>query len=65
MPCVILADVWQGTPFFVIIILAGLQTIPDDLYEAAYMDGASGIKAFFSITLPLVKFPLFIATIRA
>ena len=63
MPCVILADVWQGTPFFVIIILAGLQTIPDDLYEAAYMDGASGITAFFSITLPLVKFPMFISTI--
>lgn len=63
MPCVILADVWQGTPFFVIIILAGLQTISDDLYEAAYMDGASGIKAFFSITLPLVKFPLFISAI--
>ncbi|PIE35906.1 hypothetical protein CSA56_02360 [candidate division KSB3 bacterium] len=63
MPSVILADVWQGTPFFVIIILAGLQTISDDLYEAAYMDGASGIKAFFTITVPLVKFPLFISAI--
>jgi len=63
MPCVVLADVWQGTPFFVIIILAGLQTIPDDLYEAAHMDGAGGIKAFFTITLPLIKFPLFISTI--
>ena len=63
MPCVVLADVWQGTPFFVIIILAGLQTIPDDLYEAAWMDGAGGIRAFFTITLPLVKFPLFISTI--
>ena len=63
MPCVVLADVWQGTPFFIIIILAGLQTIPEDLYEAAHMDGAGGIKAFFSITLPLIKFPLFISTI--
>jgi multiple sugar transport system permease protein len=63
MPFVILADVWQGTPFFVIIILAGLQTIPDDLYEAANMDGSGGIKSFFYITLPLVKFPMFIATI--
>ena len=63
MPFVITADVWQGTPFFVIIILAGLQTIPDELYEAAHMDGASGIKAFFSITLPLIRFPLFISTI--
>jgi len=63
MPCVVLADVWQGTPFFVIIILAGLQTIPDDLYEAAHMDGAGGMKSFFAITLPLIKFPLFISTI--
>ncbi len=63
MPFVITADVWQGTPFFVIIILAGLQTIPEDLYEAAHMDGAGGIKAFFSITLPLIRFPLFISTI--
>lgn len=63
MPFVITADVWQGTPFFVIIILAGLQTIPDELYEAAHMDGAGGIKAFFSITLPLIRFPLFISTI--
>ncbi|TET52386.1 MAG: sugar ABC transporter permease, partial [Actinomycetota bacterium] len=63
MPFVITADVWQGTPFFVIIILAGLQTIPEDLYEAAHMDGAGGIRAFFSITIPLIKFPLFISTI--
>jgi len=63
MPSVILADVWQGTPFFVIIILAGLQTIPEDLYEASRIDGAGGIKSFFYITLPMVKFPLFISTI--
>jgi len=63
MPFVITADVWQGTPFFVIIILAGLQTIPEELYEAAHMDGASGIKAFFSITLPMIRYPLFISSI--
>jgi len=63
MPFVILADVWQGTPFFVIIILAGLQTIPEDLYEASNMDGAGGIRSFFFITLPLIKFPMFISTI--
>jgi multiple sugar transport system permease protein len=63
MPFVVVADVWQGTPFFIVIILAGLQTIPDDLYEAAYIDGASGVGAFFRITLPLVRYPLFIATI--
>lgn len=63
MPCVITADVWQGTPFFVIIILAGLQTIPEDLYEAANIDGAGGVRSFFYITLPLIKFPMFISTI--
>jgi multiple sugar transport system permease protein len=63
MPFVITADVWQGTPFFVIIILAGLQTIPDDLYEAAHIDGAGSIRAFFTITLPLIRFPMFISTI--
>ena len=63
LPFVILADVWQSTPFFVIIILAGLQTIPEDLYEAANMDGAGGMRSFFAITLPLIKFPLFISTI--
>lgn len=63
LPFVITADVWQGTPFFIIIILAGLQTIPEDLYEAAHMDGAKRVRAFFSITLPLIKFPLFISTI--
>ena len=63
MPSVILSDVWQGTPFFIIIILAGLQTIPDELYEVAHIDGAGAIKSFFMITLPLVRFPMFIATI--
>mgnify|MGYP006290427453 FL=1 len=63
MPSVILSDVWQGTPFFIIIILAGLQTIPDELYEVAHIDGAGAIKSFFRITLPLVRFPMFIATI--
>lgn len=63
MPFVVTADVWQGTPFFIIVILAGLQTIPDDLYEAAKMDGAGRIKSFFKITLPLIRFPLYISTI--
>lgn len=63
MPFVIIADVWQGTPFFVIIILAGLQTIPEDLYEVSNIDGAGGVRSFFFITLPLIKFPMFISTI--
>ena len=63
MPAIIVADMWQGTPFFIILILAGLQTIPDDLYEAAGIDGAGSIQKFFKITLPLVRFPMFVAII--
>jgi len=63
LPAIILTDMWQGTPFFIILILAGLQTIPDDLYEAAGIDGATSIQKFFNVTLPLVRFPMFVAII--
>lgn len=63
LPSIILADVWQGTPFFIIIILAGLQTIPEELYEAAKIDGAGGIKSFFHITIPMAKMQILVATI--
>ena len=48
----ILAATWWGIPFFAITLLAALQSIPKDLYEAASIDGASPIQRFFSITLP-------------
>ncbi len=51
---VIFADVWKTTPFIMIILLAGLQNIPDDLYEAAQIDGARGWQRFRLITLPLL-----------
>lgn len=50
-----LADVWKTTPFVVIILLAGLQAIPTDIYKQAKIDGAGMLKSFFSITLPLIK----------
>lgn len=50
----VVADVWKTTPFITIILLAGLQTIPRSLYEAAAIDGASGWLAFRTITLPLL-----------
>lgn len=50
----ILAATWWGIPFFAITLLAGLQSIPKDLYEAASIDGASPIQKFFSITLPFL-----------
>lgn len=55
MPSAILVDVWKTAPFMALLLLAGLQTIPDDLYEAAAVDGASRIQQFFSITLPILQ----------
>lgn len=48
-------DIWKTTPFVALLLLAGLQVIPSDVYEAATVDGASKIQQFFSITLPLLK----------
>ena len=50
----LLADAWQWTPFMFVIILAGLTSIPDDLYEAADLDGAKPRQSFFFVTVPLV-----------
>jgi multiple sugar transport system permease protein len=58
---VIIADVWKTTPFIALLILAGLQVIPDDVYEAAKVDGASTWQRFTQITLPLVKPALMVA----
>lgn len=51
---IMMTDVWQWTPFMILIILAGLQSIPVDLLEAAEVDGASGWQQFWSILLPLL-----------
>ena len=52
---VIFVNVWRGLPFFIITILAGLVSIPDHLYEAAEIDGASIMDKFWKITLPLLR----------
>jgi multiple sugar transport system permease protein len=52
MAAVILAVVWQGFPFFAVTLLAGLQAIPAELYEAAALDGASPFASFWNVTLP-------------
>jgi len=51
---VMMTDVWQWTPFMILIVLAGLQSIPVELYEAAVVDGASSWQLFWRITLPLL-----------
>lgn len=53
--CIILAEVWKCTPFVTIILLAGLQSIPSELYEAISVDGAKSWQKFKLITLPLLK----------
>jgi multiple sugar transport system permease protein len=53
-PAAIVADLWRGVPFFAILILADLQSVSKDLYEAAEVDGASVLQQFRKITLPLL-----------
>ncbi len=63
MPAVIIESVWKGTPFVMILLLAGLQTISPEYYEAAAIDGASAWQRFLDITLPLLRPSLAVATI--
>ena len=59
----ILVDVWKTTPFMALLLLAGLQTIPGDVYEAARVDGATVIQRFLRITLPLLKPSILVAVL--
>ncbi len=63
MPSVIAIDVWKTTPFMALLLLAGLSTIPKELYEAARVDGANQVRQFFSVTLPLLAPTLAVALI--
>ncbi|WP_027409012.1 carbohydrate ABC transporter permease [Anoxybacteroides tepidamans] len=58
---VIFADVWKTTPYMALLLLAGLQTIPSSLYEAASIDGATKWQQFIKITLPLLKSSILVA----
>lgn len=59
----ILVDVWKTTPFMALLLLAGLQVIPNDVYEAARVDGANVYQRFFQITLPLLKGAILVAVL--
>lgn len=63
MIAVLIVDVWKTTPFMALLILAGLQMIPRDMYEAAKIDGIHPVKVFFKVTLPLLKPALLVAVI--
>jgi trehalose/maltose transport system permease protein len=59
----ILIDVWKTTPFMALLLLAGLQVIPGEVYEAARVDGANVWQRFFQITLPLLKGTILVAVL--
>ncbi|MEG2841900.1 MAG: sugar ABC transporter permease, partial [Ruthenibacterium sp.] len=63
LPSVIVTIVWQGVPFFALMLMAGLQGIPTDLYEAANIDGATGLQKLFRITIPSLKDVIFVTTL--
>ena len=58
---IIVAEVWKTTPFIALLLLGGLALVPEDLYKAAKMDGATGWQRFTKITLPLIKPALMVA----
>ncbi len=63
MTAVLIVDIWKTTPFMALLILAGLQMVPKDIYEAAKIDGVHPVKQFFRITLPLIWPAVMVAVI--
>ena len=63
MIAVLVVDIWKTTPFMALLILAGLQTVPQDIYEAARIDGVHPVKVFWKITLPLIRPAVMVAVI--
>ncbi|MDD3693558.1 MAG: sugar ABC transporter permease [Oscillospiraceae bacterium] len=62
-PAVVVAIIWQGIPFFALMLLAGLQGVPIELYEAADIDGANVFQKFFRITVPSLKNTIYVTTL--
>lgn len=63
LPSVIGVDTWRGVGYIMVILIAGLQSIPRDYYEAAAIDGASGWKSFIHITIPMIMPVLSVTTV--
>ncbi len=63
MPAVIIAGIWKGAPFYFLMILAGLQSIPPELMEAARVDGASRLRVLVSIEMPYIKNVLIVTSV--
>jgi trehalose/maltose transport system permease protein len=63
LAAVLIVDIWKSTPFMALLILAGLQMLPADIYEAARVDGVHPVKVFWKITLPLIRSTMLVAVI--
>ncbi len=63
LAAVIVADVWKTTPFMALLLLAALQMLPGDCYEAARVDGVHPVRVFFHVTLPLIRPALVVAVV--
>lgn len=63
MASLCIANIWRGIPFFAVSILAGLQAVPEELHEAAALDGASPLQRFFAVTLPVIRSIVLISTL--
>ena len=63
LPTLILIDVWQWTPFTFLIMLAALQGVPEDIIEAARIDGARSLRIFFDHILPMIRYPIAVALV--
>jgi multiple sugar transport system permease protein len=54
LPAIVISDIWEWTPFMILIIMAGLESLPVDIFEAAYVDGASELSVIRYLTIPLI-----------
>ncbi|GAA2009644.1 carbohydrate ABC transporter permease [Microbacterium ulmi] len=63
MPAIVIISTWRDMGYYMILFLAGLQTVPRELYEAARMDGANAIQRFWNVTLPGIRPTMFLVTV--
>lgn len=63
LPAVVVVVIWQGTPFYTMMFIASLQTIPEERYEAAAIDGANAVRRFIHVTLPALRSTVMITTL--
>jgi ABC-type sugar transport system permease subunit len=63
MPAIVIISTWRDMGYYMILFLAGLQTVPRELYEAARVDGANAIQRFWNVTLPGLRPTMFLVTV--